>query len=314
MRSTFCFGIVVSVVCNPLLFAESNPSSPEQKLQPPATSTNKGEQSTAVSRPKPAFRFNDLSASSAIQRAARAASVNDAHPIAALDVLSDTMGVDFRPYLQVVVKRVRQNWYTLIPEDARPPILKKGKVAIEFTILKDGTISGMKLAEGGSSGDSAMDRAAWGGIGASNPFPALPSEFAGQYLALRFHFLYNPDKANLDVVPTSQFAKSAVTVSISPRRAQVTANSQQTFSAIVIGTSNRAVIWSVIELDCSGSGEQCGTISPSGLYIAPQQVHSPVFVKVKAVSEAASDSYDSVTVRVSPGGSAQAATHPSPSP
>ncbi len=99
------------------------------------------------------------------------------------------MGVDFRPYLQVVVKSVKQNWYTLIPEDARSPILKKGKVAVEFTILKDGTISGMKLAEGGSSGDSAMDRAAWGGIGASNPFPPLPSEFAGQYLALRFHFL-----------------------------------------------------------------------------------------------------------------------------
>ena len=268
-----------------------------------------------MSRPRPAFRFNDLSASSAIQRAARAASVNREHPIAALDVLSDTMGVDFRPYLQVVVKSVKQNWYTLIPEDARSPILKKGKVAVEFTILKDGTISGMKLAEGGSSGDSAMDRAAWGGIGASNPFPPLPSEFAGQYLALRFHFfLYNPDKGNLDAGPTSQLAKSGVTVSISPRRGQLVANSQQTFSATVTGTSNRAVIWSVIGLDCSGSGEQCGTISPSGLYIAPQQVHSPVFVKVKTVSEAASDSYDSVTVRVSPGSSAAATIHPSPSP
>jgi hypothetical protein len=28
-------------------------------------------------------------------------------------------------------------------------------------------------------------------------------------------------------------------------------------------------------LDCSHSGEQCGTISPSGLYVAPEQVRSP---------------------------------------
>lgn len=118
--------------------------------------------------------------------------------VGALDVLSDTMGVDFGPYLQRVLHDVRINWYNLIPESARPPIMKKGKVAIEFAILKDGSIAGMKLEQGGSSGDPALDRAAWGGITASNPFPPLPSEFGGQYLALRFHFFYNPDKGDLE--------------------------------------------------------------------------------------------------------------------
>jgi TonB family protein len=109
----------------------------------------------------------------------------------AFDVLSDTMGVDFGPYLQRVVHQVRLNWYNLIPEVARAPLRKKGKVSIEFAILKDGGVAGMKLVT--PSGDVSLDRAAWGGITASNPFPPLPAEFPGQYLYLRFHFYYNPE-------------------------------------------------------------------------------------------------------------------------
>lgn len=110
----------------------------------------------------------------------------------ALDVLSDTMGVDFGPYLARVLHDVKMNWYNLIPESAKAPLLKKGNVSIEFAILKDGSVAGMKLVY--TSGDTALDRGAWGGITASNPFPPLPAEFGGQYLALRFKFLYNPSK------------------------------------------------------------------------------------------------------------------------
>ncbi len=109
-----------------------------------------------------------------------------------LEILSDTMGVDFGPYLERVLHDVRLNWYNLIPDVARPPLVKKGKVSIEFAILKDGSVAGMKLD--GPSGDVSLDRAAWGGITASNPFPPLPSEFGGQYLQLIFHFYYNPDR------------------------------------------------------------------------------------------------------------------------
>jgi hypothetical protein len=49
----------------------------------------------------------------------------------------------------------------------------------------------------GPSGDVSLDRAAYGGITASTPFPPLPGEFGGEYLALRFHFFYNPDRAEL---------------------------------------------------------------------------------------------------------------------
>ena len=113
-----------------------------------------------------------------------------------MDILSDTMGVDFGPYLSRVLHDVRLNWYNLIPEVARAPLLKKGKVSIEFAILKNGQVAGLRLT--GPSGDVSLDRAAWGGITGSDPFPPLPGEFHGPYLALRFHFFYNPDKNDLE--------------------------------------------------------------------------------------------------------------------
>ncbi len=119
-----------------------------------------------------------------------------ARTVGNLEVLSDTQGVDFGPYLERVLQRVRMNWYNLIPEAARAPLMEKGKVAIEFAITPDGKVAGMKLTS--PSGDVALDRAAWGGITASNPFAPLPSEFHGPYLALRFRFYYNPAKGDLE--------------------------------------------------------------------------------------------------------------------
>lgn len=113
----------------------------------------------------------------------------------AVDILSDTLGVDFGPYLSRVLEEVRRNWYNLIPEEARSPLFKQGKLAIQFVIDKNGSVEGMKLIS--PSGDVALDRAAWGGITASNPFPPLPREFNGPYLALRFRFYYNPDRGEL---------------------------------------------------------------------------------------------------------------------
>ena len=112
-----------------------------------------------------------------------------------VDILSDTQGVDFGPYLTRVVHVVRINWYNLIPEIARSPLFKQGKVSIEFAIMPNGSVAGMRLV--GPSGDVSLDRAAWGGITGSSPFEPLPHEFHGPYLALRFNFYYNPNKTDL---------------------------------------------------------------------------------------------------------------------
>ena len=116
-----------------------------------------------------------------------------------IEVLSDTKGVDFGPYLAEVLKRVRANWYNLIPVEARPPQLMPGVISIEFAILPDGKVAGMRIVH--PSGSVPLDRAAWGGITSGNPYPPLPQQFTGPHLALRFHFYYNPQKLPPDQRP-----------------------------------------------------------------------------------------------------------------
>lgn len=185
----------------------------QQVTQRPQFDSNQTARLQMPSQPKNSFNkfAAGMSAGSAIQQAAQAAAARHgtggggqegdfglgtgAHgrQQGALDILSDTQGVDFGPYLQRLLQNVRENWYHLIPESAE---MKKGKVAIEFAITKDGQVADMRLVA--SSGDVALDRPAWGSITASNPFPPLPHEFTGPYLSLRFRFYYNPDKADLE--------------------------------------------------------------------------------------------------------------------
>ena len=160
---------------------------------------------------QPPFTTNSHSPKQAIEEAASAARANDHGgreqvQLRPIDVLSDTMGVDFGPYLARVLQNVQENWYRIIPDSAREPLMLKGRVAIEFAILKNGQAAGVQIV--GTSGDVALDRAAYGGITASNPFPPLPTEFGGQYLALRFHFYYNPSPADLREPATARITTS----------------------------------------------------------------------------------------------------------
>jgi TonB family protein len=113
-----------------------------------------------------------------------------------LEILSDTMGVDFGPYMKRLKYTVQTHWDPLIPESALPPIMRKGVVVIEFSITKDGEVKGMKLLSG--SGDVSLDRAAWAAITNAIPLPNLPKDFAGDYLQIRARFYYNPDKNDLE--------------------------------------------------------------------------------------------------------------------
>ena len=113
-----------------------------------------------------------------------------------LDILSDTRGVDFGPYMRRLHVTVEDHWYPLIPEIALPPVMKKGRVIIEFAIMKDGTIQGLKVV--GSSGDDALDRAAYGALTNAVPLPRLPPEFSGDFLLIRAVFFYNPDTHELE--------------------------------------------------------------------------------------------------------------------
>jgi TonB family protein len=109
-----------------------------------------------------------------------------------MEILSDTMGVDFGPYVKQLKRQIQTHWEPLIPEAAMPPLNKTGTVVIELMIMKSGAVTAMKVVK--SSGDVPFDRAAWGAITTSLPLPTLPPEFKGEFLLLRGTFLYNPEK------------------------------------------------------------------------------------------------------------------------
>src|SRR5208282_5342107 len=117
------------------------------------------------------------------------------------EILTDTRGVDFSPYVATVRRIVGSRWKLMIPSQVYPPLLKQGKVSIDFYIRKDGKVEGIKIHE--SSGEESLDHAAWGSITASNPFPPLPSEFTGEGIGARFHYFYNTQpETSLRVIPS----------------------------------------------------------------------------------------------------------------
>ncbi len=104
-----------------------------------------------------------------------------------LELLSDPMGVDFKPYLMQILARVRKNWFAVIPESAR--MGNRGVVLLQFIIDREGQVPKLVIAM--PSGAESLDRAAVAGISASVPFPPLPKEFKGREVRLQFSFKYN---------------------------------------------------------------------------------------------------------------------------
>jgi outer membrane biosynthesis protein TonB len=107
-----------------------------------------------------------------------------------VQVLSDTQGVDFSNWLQRWHWETEHTWDPLIPDEVNPPINKSGQLVIRFKVLPNGRIMDGSMRLEGSSGDVALDRAAWGALTGSN-YPPLPHDFHGPYLELRAWFLYN---------------------------------------------------------------------------------------------------------------------------
>ncbi len=112
-----------------------------------------------------------------------------------VQILSDQQGVDFNPWLRRWYFETEHTWDPLIPDEVNPPILKQGQVVIRFKVLPNGRLMEGGMVLEGRSGDTALDRAAWGALTGSN-YPPLPREFHGPYLELRAVFMYNlrPDR------------------------------------------------------------------------------------------------------------------------
>jgi len=263
----------ICLVCSTLLWAQNSPT--RRKPAPPAPNSDETERTPS-------------------------------HPPTTngpVDILTDTRGVDFGPYLKSLVQTVRERWYGAIPRSARPPLNKKGMVLIGFHIMKDGKVTDLHYVE--SSGDVALDQAGHDSIASSAPFPPLPKEFICEYVALQLHFYYNPagdferapaDRQVLPCVTTSVHLVGEVGIRVSPGSAEVGAGAKQQFSAILTRTENSAVSWSVQGPGCKALA--CGSISADGLYTAPSSVPNPPQVTVTTALASDPSETDSAIVTI----------------
>ncbi len=137
-----------------------------------------------------------------------------------------------------------------------------------------------------TSGDAVLDRPAWDSITSSNPFPPLPSEFTGPFLALRLRFYYNPDKRDLTVIKIS--------ISV-PHKLQIPTGDSEIVTATVKGTEEKTVEWRVTGPGCSGIA--CGEMK-GDLYVAPTIPPEPPVVTLTAVSKRDPTVQASITVTI----------------
>jgi hypothetical protein len=106
-----------------------------------------------------------------------------------LEILTDTEGIEFNPYLLTALLSVRQNWYAVIP-----PSVDSGEQGIntaEFRILRDGKVPMDFLKLTIHSGNEEFDKASLTAIRASTPFSHLPEKFSGPFIVVDITFYYN---------------------------------------------------------------------------------------------------------------------------
>jgi len=103
-----------------------------------------------------------------------------------ISILSDTHGYDFGPYQDMVLNRVRMNWYQAMPEAAWN---EKGRVVAVFNVERNGSVTELRITSG--SGSETLDRVARDAVAESSPFQRLPSGFDGDHVSFQLVFLYN---------------------------------------------------------------------------------------------------------------------------
>ncbi len=185
---------------------EPAPAQPSQPIPPVQQSHVEAPRPAAVPA-RPNFAMNDLNPADQLREAMRNAARSRGagaggiptrggltlHPGAGtggVQILSDTQGVDFTNWLERWHYETERTWDPLIPDEVNAPIGKSGEVLIRFKVLPNGRLMDGSVVLEGSSGDVALDRAAWGALTGSN-YPPLPRDFHGPYLELRALFMYN---------------------------------------------------------------------------------------------------------------------------
>jgi len=126
--------------------------------------------------------------------------------IVTLEVVNRTMPEDranLKGYWPAVKSRTKDQWMSVLPQEARPPLSAAGVVKIECWVHTDGRVTNMVLSQ--PSGKVALDHAAWAAITGSAPYDAFPYGIGVQQVKVRFTFAYNGGAAGN--VPGSKAAQ-----------------------------------------------------------------------------------------------------------
>ncbi len=108
-------------------------------------------------------------------------------PQSSLQLKSDPMGVDFRPYMIQVLAAIRRNWFAVYPEAAKTGM--RGQVILQFKIDNKGQV--VKVVFNGQTPSRPLNEAAVAAVSASTPMPPFPAAFKGDSVVLQMTFLYN---------------------------------------------------------------------------------------------------------------------------
>jgi periplasmic protein TonB len=88
-------------------------------------------------------------------------------------------------YIESVKRRIQTNWL----QNTIDPAVRAGHTAkstVQFTITRDGTVKDITISQ--PSGNLSMDNSGLRAIMASNPMPALPTDYSGSYVTVLFDF------------------------------------------------------------------------------------------------------------------------------
>ena len=136
-----------------------------------------------------------LAQSRSAEQKARAG-VHDEVPLIGIESLSDTQGVDFRPYFAELNKTIQAGWKKSFPGTIGRSWT--GVVSIRFKILPNGQMIDQSMRLEKPSGRVTLDRAAWSvvlypnGDLSNGKYPPLPKGFHAPFLEIRAIFSNNP--------------------------------------------------------------------------------------------------------------------------
>lgn len=127
-----------------------------------------------------------------------------------------------------------------------------------------------------------------------SPTRLIARGHASQAGTLRFAVRHpGPGPVTGSVVSVTVTAPT-VTVAVTPSTASVSLAASQAFQAAVTGSANTAVAWSVNGVN--GGSASIGTISPAGVYTAPQNLPASATITIRATSTATPTAFAQATV------------------